>query len=126
MSASPLSAPFGAVVNVFYFTADLNAAVVWYSARLGGPPALEAAALASFDLGAARLTLHRIDGFNQTGPAGAVAYWDVRDIDAVAAEWIRHGAAAHRGPRTIMTGERLCQLRDPFGNLVGLRQAPAA
>lgn len=126
MSARPLSAPFGAVVNVFYFTADLGAAVSWYSARLGGPPALEAAQLASFDLGATRLTLHRVDGFNGSGPAGAVAYWDVRDIDAVAAEWISHGAATHRGPRTIMTGERLCQLRDPFGNLIGIRQAPAA
>jgi hypothetical protein len=28
-------------------------------------------------------------------------------------------------PETIMTGERLCQLLDPFGNLFGLRQPPA-
>jgi hypothetical protein len=34
------------------------------------------------------------------------------------------GAVAHRGPKTIFTGERLCQVLDPFGNLVGLRQAP--
>jgi hypothetical protein len=34
------------------------------------------------------------------------------------------GAIAHRGPKTIFTGERLCQLRDPFGNLIGIRQAP--
>jgi hypothetical protein len=26
------------------------------------------------------------------------------------------------GPKTIMTGERLCQVLDPFGNLFGLRQ----
>jgi hypothetical protein len=31
----------------------------------------------------------------------------------------------HRGPKTIMTGERLCQMLDPFGNLFGLRQPPA-
>lgn len=54
---------------------------------------------------------------------GALAYWDVRDLDAVAAEWINHGAAAHRGPRTVMTGERLCQLRDPSGNC---RNSPGA
>jgi hypothetical protein len=36
-----------------------------------------------------------------------------------------HGARAHRGPKTIMTGERLCQLLDPFGNLFGIRQPPA-
>ena len=40
------------------------------------------------------------------------------------AEWSSHGARAHRGPKTIMTGERLCQLLDPFGNLFGIRQPP--
>ena len=94
MPASPLSAPFGAVVNVFYFTADLNAAVVWYSARLGGPPALEAAALASFDLGAARLTLHRIDGFNQTGPA---VRWRT-GTSGISTRWPQSGSATARPP----------------------------
>jgi hypothetical protein len=46
-------------------------------------------------------------------------------VDAIVAEWGIHGARAHRGPKTIMTGERLCQLLDPFGNLFGIRQPPA-
>jgi predicted enzyme related to lactoylglutathione lyase len=74
-------------------------------------------------LGGSRLTLHSIDDFNAGGPAGCVAYWDVSDVDAVAADWIGHGAVAHRGPKTIATGERLCQLLDPFGNLIGIHQA---
>jgi hypothetical protein len=37
---------------------------------------------------------------------------------------VARGAIAHRGPKTIFSGERLCQLRDPFGNLLGLRQPP--
>ena len=32
---------------------------------------------------------------------------------------------AHRGPKTIMTGERLCQMLDRFDNLFGLRRPPA-
>lgn len=48
----------------------------------------------------------------------------VPDVDATVAEWVSHGAVAHRGPKTIMTGERLCQLLDPFGNLFGVRQPP--
>ena len=51
---------------------------------------------------------------------------EVREmIDAVVAEWTRHGAVAHRGPKTVFTHERLCQLLDPFGNLFGVRQAAA-
>jgi uncharacterized glyoxalase superfamily protein PhnB len=118
------SIPFHAVVDVFCFVPDLAAATAWYTDRLGTSPALTAHQLARFDLGPSSLTVHTIDDLNTGGPAGCVAYWDVEDVDLVTDEWVRHGATAHRGPRTIMTGERLCQLRDPFGNLIGIRQAP--
>jgi catechol 2,3-dioxygenase-like lactoylglutathione lyase family enzyme len=118
-----MTSPFTTVADVFCFVPDLAAATAWYTDRLGAPPALQAAQLARFDLGTSSLTLHQLDEFNTGGPAGCVAYWDVEDVDAVVAEWGRHGAIAHRGPKTIMTGERLCQLLDPFGNLIGVRQA---
>ncbi len=111
--------------NVFYFVADLAAATSWYSARLGVEPVTRAPQLVMFDLPGARLTLHEADGFNQPGPSGTVPYWTVSDVDATVAEWSEYGACAHRGPKTIMTGERLCQMLDPFGNLFGLRQPPA-
>ena len=118
-------ADLGAPGNVFYFVADLAAATSWYSARLGVEPVTRAPQLVMFDLPGARLTLHEADGFNQPGPSGTVPYWTVPDVDATVAEWSEYGACAHRGPKTIMTGERLCQMLDPFGNLFGLRQPPA-
>ena len=69
--------------------------------------------------------MHEADEFNQPGPSGTVPYWTVSDVDGTVAQWSEHGASAHRGPKTIMTGERLCQVLDPFGNLFGLRQPPA-
>jgi predicted enzyme related to lactoylglutathione lyase len=117
-------ADLGAPGNVFYFVADLAAATSWYSARLGVEPVTRAPQLVMFDLPGARLTLHEADGFNQPGPSGTVPYWTVSDVDATVAEWSEYGACAHRGPKTIMTGERLCQMLDPFGNPV--RAAAAA
>ena len=117
--------PFTAVADVFCFVPDLAAATAWYTDRLGMPPTLTATQLSRFDLGAGSLTLHSDDDFNTGGGlAGTVAYWDVPDVDALVAQWTAAGATAHRGPKTIMTGERLCQLLDPFGVLVGVRQAP--
>jgi predicted enzyme related to lactoylglutathione lyase len=110
--------------NVFYFVGDLAAATDWYAARLELQPAVRARQLVMFDVAGGRVTLHEADDFNQPGPAGTVPYWTVDSVDVVVAEWSRHGATAHRGPKTIMTGERLCQVLDPFGNLFGLRQAP--
>lgn len=117
--------PFHSLIDVFCFVPDLVAATSWYTERLGAEPAWAATQLSRFDLGGSRLTLHSIDEFNTGGPGGCVAYWDVVDVDQVAAAWVEHGAVAHRGPKTIATGERLCQLLDPFGNLIGIRQAAA-
>lgn len=123
--ADSVPAGWGGPGNVFYFVADLAAAAAWYSARLGTAPVTRASQLVMFDLPGARLTLHEADELNQPGPSGTVPYWTVSDVDATVAEWSQHGASAHRGPKTIMTGERLCQMLDPFGNLFGLRQPPA-
>ena len=116
----------GPVGNVFYFVADLESAIDWYSARLGRQPVVRGGALAAFDIDGVRLTLHEADGFNSPGPSGTSPYWTVPDVDAVVDDFTAHGAVAHRGPKTVFTGERLCQLLDPFGNLFSVRQNPSA
>jgi predicted enzyme related to lactoylglutathione lyase len=113
----------GAIGNVFYFVDRLEEAVDWYAARLGREPVQRGGALVAFEIGGTRLTLHEVDELNAGGPAGVAAYWTVPDVDAVVADWVAHGAVAHRGPKTVFTGERLCQLLDPFGNLFCVRQA---
>jgi len=114
----------GPVGNVFYFVDDLQTAVAWYTERLGRQPAVRGDALVAFEINGVRLTLHSADELNSPGAAGTVPYWTVPSVDDVVAEWTAHGATAHRGPKTVFTGERLCQLRDPFGNLFGVREDP--
>jgi uncharacterized glyoxalase superfamily protein PhnB len=113
----------GAIGNIFYFVDQLDEAVEWYSARLGREPVLRGGALVAFDIDGIKLTLHQTDSHNSPGPAGASAYWTVSDVDEIVTEWTAHGAITHRGPKTVFTGERLCQLLDPFGNLFSIRQS---
>jgi predicted enzyme related to lactoylglutathione lyase len=116
--------PLHSVSNVFCFVTDLPAAVAWYSALLGSPPVDIHPQLSVFDVNGTSLTLHVQDEFNRSsGTAGPVAYWDVADVDAVVAWCLTRGGVAHRGPKTVFGGQRLCQVLDPFGNLLGLRQA---
>lgn len=119
-------AEFAGVGNVFYFVDDLDAAVDWYTARLDRQPVVRGGALVAFDLNGTRLTLHQKDELNSPGPAGTSPYWTVPDVDAFVAEWTANGAVAHRGPKTVFTGERLCQLLDPFGNLFSVREDAAS
>lgn len=118
----------GPVGNVFLFVPDLDAAVEWYAGLLGTPPARPMPQLAVWDFGHTRLTLHAEDDYNSSAPAaaGTVPYFDVIDADAAAAMCVEQGGQIHRGPKTIFSGERLVQILDPFGNLFGLRQPPAA
>jgi predicted enzyme related to lactoylglutathione lyase len=115
----------GPIGNVFYFVDELEEAVAWYAARLGREPVLHGGALVAFEVSGVRLTLHESDTYNTPGPAGVSVYWTVPDVDSVVTDWTAHGAVAHRGPKTVFTGERLCQLLDPFGNLFSVRQAPS-
>jgi len=113
------------VVNVFYFSDRLDEAVGWYTELLGAAPTEVRTQLAMFDVGQARLTIHVADEFNRAaGVHRSVAYWDVDDVDDLVAGCVRLGGVAHRGPKTIFSGERLAQVLDPFGNLLGFRQAP--
>ncbi|MGS0685137.1 VOC family protein [Nakamurella sp. GG22] len=115
------------VVNVFYFVADLPAGIDWYRDLLNTEPVETRSQLAMFEVGTARLTVHVADEFNSAArTAGSVAYWDVDDVDGVVAHCVQRGGVAHRGPKTIFSGERLCQVLDPFGNLIGFRQSPSA
>jgi uncharacterized glyoxalase superfamily protein PhnB len=113
------------VSNVFYFVGDLQPGIAWYRALLGSDPVELRPQLAMFQVGSARLTVHVSDEYNRSASAvGPVAYWDVDDVDDVVADCVSRGGTAHRGPKTIFSGERLGQVLDPFGNLVGFRQAP--
>ena len=56
-----------------------------------------------------------------SGRCGTVLYWQVADLDAAANELIDLGARLYRGPMLVEDGLGMCQLEDPFGNLIGLR-----
>lgn len=57
----------------------------------------------------------------QSGPAGTVVYWRVENFDQALAHLKALGAALYRGPMNIEGGLRMCQVRDPWGNCIGIR-----
>ena len=56
-----------------------------------------------------------------SGSAGTVVYWFTDDFDE-RVEYLKSiGAVLYRGPLEIEAGLTMCQFKDPFGNLVGIR-----
>jgi hypothetical protein len=45
----------------------------------------------------------------------------MEDFDAALADLIALGATLYRGPIALEFNRRMCKLKDPFGNIIGLR-----
>lgn len=56
-----------------------------------------------------------------SGPAGSVVYWQVANLELALAHLNALGAVLYRGPLKIEHGLSMCQVRDPWGNCIGLR-----
>lgn len=55
------------------------------------------------------------------GKAGTVLYWAVGDLLKAVERFQQLGAEVYRSPMAIENGIGICQVTDPFGNLIGLR-----
>jgi len=55
------------------------------------------------------------------GKYGTVIYWLVESLNDSLEHFYGLGAKLYRGPMNIENGLSMCQIEDPFGNLIGLR-----
>lgn len=55
------------------------------------------------------------------GTFGLAVDWEVESFDEAFTHLTGLGATLYRGPMNIENGRRMCKLKDPFGNLLGLR-----
>jgi len=56
-----------------------------------------------------------------SGKSGTVLYWSVDHLTGSLERFYSLGAKLYRGPMDIEDGLSMCQVEDPFGNLIGLR-----
>jgi predicted enzyme related to lactoylglutathione lyase len=107
--------------TVKYPVADLARARDWFSEAFGTPPYFDQPFYVGFAIGGFELGLVP-DG--TPGTAGSVVYWGVDDIEADVARLVGLGAAEHEAIQDVGEGIRVAELKDPFGNVLGLIQNP--
>lgn len=97
-------------------------AAAWYSRVFPDtiPIQLEAD-ITALDFGGWQLELVYADKKVPTGAAGTVVYWGCDDFEARFTELLSLGATRFRGPLDIEGGQRMAQVKDPWGNALGLR-----
>lgn len=112
----------GEIHSVVFFVKELRAAASWYAEVLGLEAYRKDRDFVGFNVGSTKLCFHRADKKSGTPSGSQVSYWKVDDIGLASNLLIEAGAAWHRRPITIPEGGRVCQLKDPFGNIIGLAE----
>ncbi|MBF4269698.1 glyoxalase/bleomycin resistance/dioxygenase family protein [Vibrio anguillarum] len=73
------------------------------------------------DLNGFSLEIVQADEKVDSGKKGTVVYWAVANLVEALDHFETLGARLYRGPMEIENGLSMCQIEDPFGNLIGLR-----
>ncbi len=100
---------------------DVEAALSWY--KLAFKEAIERVIddFVILDVNGFVIELVNADEKVSAGKSGSVTYWSVDDLDVEIARFMELGSTVYRGPMEIADGMGMCQVTDPFGNLIGLR-----
>ena len=104
-----------------YPVTDLDKAKAWFTEVFGKAPYFDQPFYVGFEIGGFELGLVP-DG--QPGTAGATVYWGVDDIDAEVARIVGLGASVHTAVQDVGDAIKVADLKDPFGNLLGLIYNP--
>lgn len=116
------------IAAVMLHVGDVAAAQAWYAALFpqAVPVDLGVPGVGCLQIGGLRMEFVPADEKVAAGAAGSVVYWRVDNFDTALAHALSQGATLYRGPMPIEAGQAMCQVRDPWGNCVGLRGPIAA
>ena len=108
--------------SIVFFVRELRKTAAWYSKLFEILPYRDDADFIGFHLDGIDLCFHRLNQ-KAVDPSGAqVAYWHVENLDKSIIEFGENGASIFRKPIQIPEGGRIAQIKDPFGNILGLME----
>ena len=104
-----------------YPVTDLEQAKSWFAQVFGKAPYFDQPFYVGFAIGGFELGLVP-DG--EPGVQGCVAYWGVDAIAQEVQRIVALGASIHQPIQDVGEGILIGELKDPFGNVLGLIQNP--
>lgn len=114
----------GPIAAVMVHVEDVAAAFAWYARAFPEARRVFGVAVRAFEylaLEGVRIEIVPADAKVAAGASGSVVYWYVAVLDDALAHLQGLGATLYRGPMAIEAGQAMCQVRDPWGNCIGLR-----
>lgn len=107
------------ISQVVYFVSDPTAVATWWSS-VAEVEIQHEGEYVWVMVGDVEVGFHPADDEKNPPGASTVAYFAVSDLACARARLLNAGATAHRGPLVISPTRAIAQVRDPFGNVIGL------
>jgi predicted enzyme related to lactoylglutathione lyase len=118
------NAMFRGISTVTFFADDHAAAKAWYTELFGAAPYFDRPGYFEFRIGDYEHELGVIDGryapHHSPGPAGAVVFWHVDDLQGALDRLLALGATEHEKITERGPGFVTASVVDPFGNILGI------
>lgn len=113
------------VSAVLVHVADMDEGIAWYQKAFPGAvrTVSQPSGFEFLQVGQTQLELVLADDKVASGAAGSVVYWWTDDFEKSLTHLQALGAVLYRGPMRIDGDILMCQVRDPWGNCIGLRGA---
>ena len=111
------------IYAVLVHVSDVERAAAWYAQVFpeAVPTVPSDSCMRGFSIGDVQLELVPADEKCSSGAAGSVVYWAVADLKEVLGRLASLGVTPYRGPMKIESNHGMAQVRDPWGNCIGLR-----
>lgn len=116
-----MTMPEGRIAAVMVHVPNQAAALAWYAQAFPSAQRREVDGLTLLEVSSISLELIPADAKVGNGAAGTVVYWHTDDFAAELERLQSLGATLYRGPMVIEDCQQMCQVKDPWGNLLGLR-----
>jgi len=100
---------------------DVKKALRWYQEAFPEASVVEELGFTFLMVGEFALELVPSDEKVSSGKSGSITYWSVSDLIFEIERFQELGADVYRGPMKIGNDLGMCQVEDPWGNLIGLR-----
>lgn len=106
----------------YLFVENIRESSSWYSKVLDTQLEIDDDNFGLIRIGDNELCFHQADSKSPVSTGGCVGYWHVDNLMEVANAFVEHGGTIYRGPIEIPENdEGICQIKDPFGNVVGFQ-----
>jgi predicted enzyme related to lactoylglutathione lyase len=109
------------ITAIMIHVPDPQAALAWYGTAFPAARPADLDKVEALQLGELLIEFVPADEKVSAGCAGSVIYWRCNDLEKTRDTFITLGARLYRGPMDIENGQRMCQVLDPWGNIIGLR-----